>query len=236
MNRSAFSEIKRASPLISSGRLVLGCGSLQQSLFGRASNRRFSDGCRSSPTGGGRGASHRRTRRRWRGSRCPRTPGTGRGPGCSGRTPGCTGWQPSYRREQCASAKQHPSNVRPSSHPQGHARGTARAKSPASTRGRHAPSARGTARAKNPASTRGRHTLGAWRALALRPGIHPGNHLYSLWLCEHYHRCGAGAQQESGRGLPAAGSALCAASPPFPGAGTQPDFGRVLFNQVNHLS
>ena len=172
MNRSAFSEIKRASPLISSGRLVLGCGSLQQSLFGRASNRRFSDGCRSSPTGGGRGASHRRTRRRWRGSRCPRTPGTGRGPGCSGRTPGCTGWQPSYRREQCASAKQHPSNVRPSSHPQGHARGTARAKSPASTRGRHAPSARGTARAKNPASTRGRHTLGAWRALALRPGIH----------------------------------------------------------------
>jgi len=52
---------------------------------------RFNDGCRSSPTGGGHGASHRTKRRRWRGSRYPRTPGTGRGPGCSGRTPGCKG-------------------------------------------------------------------------------------------------------------------------------------------------
>jgi hypothetical protein len=99
-------------------------------------NSRLSDGCRSSPTGGGRGASHRRTRRRWRGSRCPRTPGTGRGPGCSGRTPGCTGWQPSYRREQCASAQQHPPNVRTSSAPiQGHARGDARARSPSTQAG-----------------------------------------------------------------------------------------------------
>jgi hypothetical protein len=47
--------------------------------------------CRSNPTGGGHGASHRRRRRRWRGSRCPQTPGRGRGPGCSGRTPGCRG-------------------------------------------------------------------------------------------------------------------------------------------------
>jgi hypothetical protein len=101
--------------------------------------------------------------------------------------------------------------------PQGHARDTARAKSSSVQAG--APRAWSVAQRE-----------------ALRPGIHPGNHLYSLWLWEHYHRCGAGAQQERGSGLPAAGFALCAASLPFPGAGTQPDFGRVLFNQVNHLS
>ena len=65
----------------------------------------LSGGCRSSPTGGGRGASHRRMRRRWRGNRCPRTPDRERGPGCSGRTPGCRGSPPSCRREQCASAQ-----------------------------------------------------------------------------------------------------------------------------------
>ncbi len=54
--------------------------------------------CRSNPTGGGHGANRRMTRRRWHGSRCPRTPGRERGPGCSGRTPGCRGWQPSFRR------------------------------------------------------------------------------------------------------------------------------------------
>jgi len=61
--------------------------------------------CRSSPTGGEHGASRRTRRRRWRGSRCPRTPGRGRGPGCSGRTPGCRGWQPSFRRGRYASAQ-----------------------------------------------------------------------------------------------------------------------------------
>ena len=42
-------------------------------------------------------------RRRWRGSRCPQTPGTEHGPGCSERKPGCTGWLPSCRRGWCAS-------------------------------------------------------------------------------------------------------------------------------------
>ena len=41
----------------------------------------LNDGCRSSPTGGGRGASHHKKRRRWHGSRCPHVRHLVQGPG-----------------------------------------------------------------------------------------------------------------------------------------------------------